>query len=752
MSPQAHPSRIARTIEGILNRLQPEWVGKTSEWVGKSWAGQGAATGMGKTVAARRLASAVPRLVTASLGLLTLATAAYAATILFGLVRGHALPTATFSFLVDPMGWVQGVDRWLPYGLILIAAVGAAASWFVTSSHGSGPPGSGQSGRDGDARKLRRCEFRLMLGWRWLGWLVVPAILLFGISSGGWSGVARMSDQHYPSLFGLVPYTDAAGYHFTSLNQAMHGEWIQFGSRRPVSQALRDASLALGGLSYERVLVLQTVLLGLALSFAGLRLAAWRGAWAGLAFVGLMILQVRALLPTMMTEPLGMIVALVGVALLIDSIRHRSTSHALLAVTALALALSVRMGALFVLPILVVWTAFAIAPPERRWTVLAAGTALVACVIGLGRILSMLYAPPGALAGGNFALTLCGLSVGSDWSACQYRLYARELAAFVDDEAGAASWTLRQALRNIADQPSTFVLAIAGNIGRYIGGFARFYVHGYAGKPYFSHVVVVLASLACIPGIVFCLRRRASRTERLLWAGVFAAIAVSAAIIMRDNGWRALHVTHALTVVFLALAFAAPGVLTTRGAALSVRRWSMALACGVLLLILAPRGLQAVHARDVACCQKPAIGNTLDHVIGGQRLTGFVIVPDGTVRNPKVPSIPLGDFERIFRATYSKDADVEGIMTIVRQRAPVAFVDAQPLTASPRESRDQRLPPVPVMPDRLAMPTTQVYLLAPPEILHRRDVRYWKLERDAMRTIPGPFMTVYDVGWMSAVP
>jgi uncharacterized membrane protein len=296
------------------------------------------------------------------------------------------------------------------------------------------------------------------------------------------------------------------------------------------------------------------------------------------------------------------------------------------------------------------------------------------------------------------------------------------------------------------------VLAIAGNIGRYIGGFARFYVHGYAGKPYFSHVVVVLASLACIPGIVFCLRRRASRTERLLWAGVFAAIAVSAAIIMRDNGWRALHVTHALTVVFLALAFAAPGVLTTRGAALSVRRWSMALACGVLLLILAPRGLQAVHARDVACCQKPAIGNTLDHVIGGQRLTGFVIVPDGTVRNPKVPSIPLGDFERIFRATYSKDADVEGIMTIVRQRAPVAFVDAQPLTASPRESRDQRLPPVPVMPDRLAMPTTQVYLLAPPEILHRRDVRYWKLERDAMRTIPGPFMTVYDVGWMSAVP
>jgi uncharacterized membrane protein len=301
------------------------------------------------------------------------------------------------------------------------------------------------------------------------------------------------------------------------------------------------------------------------------------------------------------------------------------------------------------------------------------------------------------------------------------------------------------------------VLAIAGNIGRYIGGFARFYVHGYAGKPYFSHVVVVLASLACIPGIVFCWRRRASRTERLLWAGVFAAIAVSAAIIMRDNGWRALHVTHALTVVFLALAFAAPGVLTTRGAALSVRRWSMALACGVLVALVAPKTLRAVNTRDLACCPKPAAGDTFDHVVGGRRLTGLVVVPEGTPRSLVVPSIPVGDFERIFRATFAKDADVDGIMAIVHQRAPVAFVLAQPVTGSPKEVRDRSKQPAGPATETatghdLQMPAFQVYLLAPPEILSRRAVRYWKLENGAMRAIPGPFMTVYDVGKLTAVP
>ena len=411
------------------------------------------------------------------------------------------------------------------------------------------------------------------------------------------------------------------------------------------------------------------------------------------------------------------------------------------------------MGALFLLPVLVVWTAFVIAPPDRRWMALASGTAAVAGVMGLGRILSQLYAPPGALAGGNFALTLCGLSVGSSWSACQFKLYAKELAAFANDEAGAASWILRQAMRNIADQPTTFVVSILANIGQYIGGFARTYLHGYAGKPYFHSIVVALAVVAFIPGIVTCLKHRAGRVERLLWAGVFLAIVASAAIIMKDNGWRALHVTHALTVAFLAFAFTAPGILTVRAAALSVRRWSIALACGVLMLIAAPKALQAIHARDLACCPKPAASDTLLHVFGGRRLTGLLIVPEGTPRSPAVPSIPVGDFERIFRATMAKDADLDGVMTTVRQRAPVAFVYAQPLSRPPRgDARSNWL--LINFATAYARPTACIPSLSARPARDSVSTRSSLLANGArhMRTIPGPFMTVYDVGRMMAAP
>ena len=213
MSPRAPFRDAARALAEVRDRWRPDTAWKVS-------------SNGSMAVAARHFASAVPGVVTVGIGLLALLAAAYAATILFGMARGDALPTATFSFLVDPTGWVQHLYRGLPYALVLIAAAGAAASWLLTIHPSDSRPGSTRADIAGYSRKLRRCEFQLLRGWKWLGWLVVPAILIFGFSSGGWSGVARARDIHYMSLIGLVPYSDAAGYLFASLTQALHGEWI----------------------------------------------------------------------------------------------------------------------------------------------------------------------------------------------------------------------------------------------------------------------------------------------------------------------------------------------------------------------------------------------------------------------------------------------------------------------------------------------------------------------------------------------
>lgn len=345
----------------------------------------------------------VSRLSLGGLAALGLATALYGATCLYGLALGHAQPTAAITFLIDPRGWLQAIERYLPYGIVAMAIVGACASWLAHQ----------ELLRRADTR---RAEIAIMRGWHRTGWLVVPALLVFGVSIAAWGGLARDLDNHYSAFLGHVPYADASGYYFSSLHQALHGEWVQFGARRPLAQASRDLMVLLGGFRFERIVVVQAIVLGLALNFAALRIASWRGVWVGLAFVGLMILQARFFTGSTLTEPLGLTAGLLALAVLVDAIRRQSLPHALLALATLAIALSIRMGALLLLPALVVWIGVAVADRPQRWRAVAASVAVLVAVVVLGKSLSALYAPAGALTGGNFALTLCGLSVGGDWS------------------------------------------------------------------------------------------------------------------------------------------------------------------------------------------------------------------------------------------------------------------------------------------------------------------------------------------------
>ena len=94
------------------------------------------------------------------------------------------------------------------------------------------------------------------------------------------------------------------------------------------------------------------------------------------------------------------------------------------------------------------------------------------------------------------------------------------------------------------------------------------------------------------------------------------------------------------------------------------------------------------------------------------------------------------------------DADVEEIIATVRRRAPVAFVFAQPWRAGSGAHDAPRVTDSDVLPGR----GLQAYLLAPPEILARRDIRFWRLQRTDVRAIPGRFFTVLDVGEVAPVP
>ena len=81
----------------------------------------------------------------------------------------------------------------------------------------------------------------------------------------------------------------------------------------------------------------------------------WRGPLAALAFVALSLMFCRSFLATSLTEPLGFVWSFLSVAAFVEWFRRKSLQFALLGVALTFMALMTRMGAMFLLPAVMLW-------------------------------------------------------------------------------------------------------------------------------------------------------------------------------------------------------------------------------------------------------------------------------------------------------------------------------------------------------------------------------------------------------------
>src|SRR5258707_8056992 len=103
------------------------------------------------------------------------------------------------------------------------------------------------------------------------------------------------------------------------------------------------------------MLILQACLLAAAACFAAHALARWRGTWAGIAFLGLTYIYARTFIPTTLTEPPGMLWALLSIPFFIVAFRTGSVKPTLVAFAMTIVALMTRMGSIFTIPALLLW-------------------------------------------------------------------------------------------------------------------------------------------------------------------------------------------------------------------------------------------------------------------------------------------------------------------------------------------------------------------------------------------------------------
>jgi len=679
-----------------------------------TWVGRGGR--QQRLVGTRPAASTVVSLFQFASWSLIAACGIFVATILYGILAGYALPTTTI-FRLAPILTIA--ESCMPYAVLVFAATGAAFAWLGSL---------GLVASDGP----RRVEIALARSWNAWALPVIASLCLFSLSAGGWSGHIRASDLNYLSLAGLVPYSDAGGYFVAAFQQARWGEWGVVGSRRPLAEAFRELTVFVAQYSYVATLLVQLALLAIVLYLAARSLSRWRGIWAGCAFVGFMIILERPFFPTTMTEPLGMIWSLFALIFFIEALRQQSLAHALVALAALTVALFTRMGSLLTIPLLVLWVTFVFgATNPRRYRIFAAACGIVLVVAAFNALLGWLYGSSQTTSGANFALTLCGLSLGTDWAGCN-STYATQLGQLADERAQ-VWFVISQTWSNVLDRPGLFAWRLSENVAKFVLSQPRYFVTGYGRMSWWTEAAAGLATLATLPGLLFTWRHRASPSERWFWLALFLGILLSAAVVYADDGWRTLHVTHAFAACFLALAFAAPGVVSVPRSLRRRRQWKAGAAtmgAMAVLLLLVPALSRAQLGREIAA--HPPFGRVPaneDIVLGGRAVTGFLVVPDGGARPAAIPALSVAEFARLVEST-GIEREMGPFMAGLSDRAPFAFVLAPRL-----DQRDQ----------------FDLYL-APPRVLEDTDVWAWRLTTRAGQPSEASRVTLKDAVGAQPLP
>ena len=641
---------------------------------------------------------------------LVVACVLYAGTIIYGLVIGDLLPTATVFRLLPASRLVTDAAPFAPLGLIAFAAAGAGLAWLAWL--GWIPEGA-----------VRDLESEQIRFWRFCGLPVLLGLFLFTLSAGGWSGYIHTTDMNYMSLAGLVPHSDASGFYKDTFHLAYFGDWELMGSRRPLAEALRELTAVAAGYSYPGTLLVQLLLMGSALYLASYVFVQWYGIWPGIGFAGFAFNIARPYLATTLTEPLGYIWGLFSLICFVQSVRKSSLPHALLGLATLTVALLMRMGALFAIPFMVLWMSYAFGKGGvSRIRLIALACAVIVAVVVVNEALERFYSEEGVGTGNNFAWTTCGLSIGMNWDGCS-RLYQAEIAKLPNERAE-AKFLFAQTWKNFVAKPTLLFGQLWDNLSLFIRGLLGFMLAGYV--PLFS-IDPGEALLVILPLLVSAcfFWRNASTVERSFWVAILASIPPSASILMIADGWRLLHVTHLFVAGFLALGFAAPHVITGRKTEPSWR-WQPAagvLAASLGILLIVPALARAASVRELQSHpQIPKAQPNVEIVTGGRRMSGFLVIPDDEARPRTVPALHASEFVKLIRWTRLED-DFGPFLGDVLPRVPFAFVGAGRMDGSN---------------------VTNIYIVSP-EILRRRVVWAWRFATRPGPSNERPWTTLRDV-------
>lgn len=351
--------------------------------------------------------------------------------------------------------------------------------------------------------------------------------------------------SHGNGLAGFLPWADATEYYHCSQTFLIGAPSVDHCGKRPFYVAFFADLLWLTGNRLQLALLLQALIVGsgsvLFTREVALRL---NGQAALVSYAVLYVFAAALCAGLVMTENIGLLLGMLAMAVLWRCADAPRLPVFLFGIALLASALSVRPGAMFVLPALLGWYFFYCR--ESAWKRLAT----IAVAIAVAMIAIGFTSAPTLIAGGtlgsthsNFSYSLYGLAAGGKgW--LHVTIEHPEIFNQGDSGRVVTDRVYEAAIESIVTRPHLFVLGYIKGIAHYLDDLFRFATE-------FKPLRFALL-LLWLPGIWMALKQwRQPRYALLLF--LQAGLIVSAPFIAIDGQNRVFAATVPVDALFVAL-------------------------------------------------------------------------------------------------------------------------------------------------------------------------------------------------------
>lgn len=253
------------------------------------------------------------------------------------------------------------------------------------------------------------------------------------------------------TIGGVLPTSDASGY-FTGGTKIIYGEHISpFAARRPLFVTFLSVVLFIFGQDLVAALIGMAVVATISIFLLAREIRASLGIFpASLTTMVMVYCYAGRFTGKFLTEQIGIPLGILSLALLLRGLRIENFRLVTLGIFTMTLAQNARPGAMFVLPLLILWGSLWINNATFSIKSFLGLSATIASGFLLTYWVFTHVASPGSVPFGNFGSTIYGMATGyRGW-----RVWYAEYPGVADTEA------MKIALQIILESPSVFIGAV----------------------------------------------------------------------------------------------------------------------------------------------------------------------------------------------------------------------------------------------------------------------------------------------------